>query len=149
MSNFSSCLYFSIAKFPIWLSLFLPDSFRYRCVSNVFLFVKPLSPNFIAKTHVSRTQRAFMQMVDPPKFCNPFNMPLGRTQPKIKIDHTFANAWCPNSKLCNVFDETFLFDVSIVGGTVISQFMWTWYTATTLGNKWLQSNRDTSISQSK
>ena len=42
-----------------------------------------------------------------------FNMSLCETQPKIKIDHTFAFAWCTCSKLYNLFGETFLFDVSI------------------------------------
>ena len=32
---------------------------------------------------------------------------------KVKIGHTFAHVWCLCSKLCNVSDEQFLFDVSI------------------------------------
>ena len=30
-----------------------------------------------------------------------FNMPLSKTQPKIKVDHTFAQVWCSCSKLCH------------------------------------------------
>ena len=34
-------------------------------------------------------------------------------QTKIKIDHPFAYVWCSCSKLCNILDGAFLFDVSI------------------------------------
>ena len=41
-------------------------------------------------------------------------MSSSETQPKINIDHTFPHVQCSCSKLCNVFDEAFLFGVSIL-----------------------------------
>ena len=42
-----------------------------------------------------------------------FSMLLSETETKIKIDHTIALVGCSSSKLCNVFGEACLFDVSI------------------------------------
>ena len=84
-----------------------------------FLFVKQLSKTLVeflckhAWTENPWKRWILPRFVKPERLERTFNMSLGETKPKIKIDHTFVCVWCPRDKLYNSFDEAFLFDFSI------------------------------------
>ena len=116
-------------------SLFLLDAFQYCFFSKFWWFLvckttfKGLYETLQKRLCHARTVHPLKQWAHPSfekfqRLNQIFTMWLSETQTKIKIGHTFTHVWCSCSKLRNVFDEAFLFDVSIGTAEFFIQNVW-------------------------